>query len=516
MLRATLSRAEKYSVALLSVVAFALRIPLALRPERMLTYLPYMDDGYYLFSIARNLAQGRPPSIDGVHLTNGFQPLILALYVPIFWLCGTDGWLAVRWTFILSGAIATLTVWAVALALRAMEHKPQQHGLTAPIIAAAIWAGSYQILGHITNGLETGLFSLFLLLSIICYANIQSDEKSGVKVPLRNWFLFGVVLGFTVLARVDAAILVAIVVAMLAWKRKMIPAFAVGGIALLISAPWWVYNWVWFGNLMPSSGQAENSWPLPPYENIAMSIKAISEIASLLFYLPGAWGWTIRGTWTASLIAALGFAFFRTPLRERLRGFRMMTLLPFFLFSLVLVVYYTFFFRAPHYLSRYFQPGRILWTIVAAAGAASFLQIKPRLARPVMLLIATMGILFSAYQYAAVYYPSFYAYEFYDSGLWANRHPNEKIGMLQSGIASFMAPNIINLDGKVNTDALRAHQEGRLAEYLRDEHFTYIVDLKPFIEDIAAIAKKNELYFDSVGMIEDKILLMKRRTDGTP
>jgi len=97
-------------------------------------------------------------------------------------------------------------------------------------------------------------------------------------------------------------------------------------------------------------------------------------------------------------------------------------------------------------------------------------------------------------------------------GFWANAHPNEKIGMLQSGIASFVAPNIINLDGKVNADALRAHQQGRLADYLRDQHFTYIADEKPFIEDIAAIARKDKLFFDSTGMI-GHIQLMKRRDD---
>jgi hypothetical protein len=102
-------------------------------------------------------------------------------------------------------------------------------------------------------------------------------------------------------------------------------------------------------------------------------------------------------------------------------------------------------------------------------------------------------------------------------GFWAHQHPNEKIAMLQSGIASFIAPNIINLDGKVNTAALRAHQQGRLAEYLRNEHFTYIADYKSFIADIDTISRnaspsmRNELYFDSVSMI-GSIQLMKRRT----
>ena len=82
--------------------------------------------------------------------------------------------------------------------------------------------------------------------------------------------------------------------------------------------------------------------------------------------------------------------------------------------------------------------------------------------------------------------------------------------MLQSGVASFVAPNVINLDGKVNTAALVAHQQGRLAEYLREQQFTMIADDKPLVEDLATIARSGELFFDSVGMI-DHIQLMKRQ-----
>jgi hypothetical protein len=508
------SRREKYTVGVLSFLAFALRIPLALRPERFLTGLPYGDDAYYLFSIARNLALGRGPTVDGTHLTNGFQPLILFLYTPIFWLCTPNSWLAVRSTIILNGVIAALTVWAVAMLLRRLEHKPHTSGLTAPIIGAAIWMAAFQIFAAMTNGLETGLSSLLLLVTLWMYAKLQSDHPQDSKISISQWSMFGLVLGLDVLARIDAAIIVAIIVLMLFVNRRLIEALVSGGMALLVSAPWWIFNWVSCGSLMPSSGQAEHSWPMPAGENIGQATKAISDILSLVFYLPGSFSVVWHVIWALLFIGALAYVCYRTRLIAHIRAsFQLRALLPFLLFSFSLLIYYMFFFGAPHFISRYLQPMRVLWCIVVAV-AVSVLWRK-KIARWVILCAALLGLAFSVDGYIGDYFPAHRTFDFYEMGIWASKHPDEKIAMLQSGIASFIAPNIINLDGKVNADALRAHQKGRLAAYLRDENFTYIADWKPFIEDIAAITRKDELYFDSVGMI-DKILLMKRRTATTP
>ena len=504
------SRREKYSIGVLSLVAFALRIPLAFRSERALTGLPYGDDAYYLFSIARHLAAGHGPTVDGIHLTNGFQPLILLFYAPIFWLCGSDAWLAVRWTFIVNGIIATLSVWAVAVLIRTLEREPQTSGLTAPIIGAAIWAFTFQIFGAMTNGLETGLASLMLIVALTLYAKLEIDSANGIKIPLRQWIVFGVLLGFAVLARIDAAIFVALVVVVLILKRQMREALSTGISAFIISAPWWIFNWVAFGNVMPTSGQAENSWPMPKWENIQQAVKAISDMLSLVFYLPGSFSLIARIVWALLLLSGILFVYYRTHLIERLRtSFRLNSLIHLLLFSTALVVYYTFFFRAPHFISRYLQPARMLWSVFIALSVS--ILWRGKLARAFIILAAALCLTFSVVGYVRDYFPSDPSADLYDMGVWAQQHPNEKIAMLQSGIASFIAPNVINLDGKVNTEALRAHQEGRLAEYLRDEHFTYIADWKPFVEDIAAMTKKDELYFDSVGMI-GSIQLMKRLT----
>jgi hypothetical protein len=520
MFRASLNRKEKYAVAVLSLIAFALRVPLALKSQRELTTLPYIDDTYYLFSIARNLATGHGPSVDGIHLTNGFQPLIVILYTPIFWLCNPDSWLAVRWTFILNGAIAALAVWASAEVMKALEREMPTRRLSAPILAAGLWTGTFALLNQMTNGLETGLYSLFLLLAIGNYAGLIRDDTPGVTFPLRRWACFGILLGFTALARIDATILVVIFVIVLLIERRTVPALIVGSSSFLLTIPWWVYNWVHFGSLMPSSGQAENSWPESAFSILQHTTNALAGIASLIFYFTedlnsiGILGPVVNIVWTLAIVCGCVFAWYRTRWGAHVRlSFRMRALRPFLFFSIALLVYYTFFLCAPWFIPRYLQPGRIVWSIFVAASVSVLWQMKPRFARPALLVLAVLGLLFSISGYRNRYLPHPTSYEFYEMGQWAKQRPQEKIGMLQSGIASFIAPNVINLDGKVNFEALRSHQQGRLAEYLRTGQFTYIADSKPLIDGIAEIARGGKLEFDSVGMIDGIQLMQRRVTD---
>ena len=472
-----------------------------------------MDDAFYVFSVSKHLAAGLGMTVDGMHLTNGFQPLLVLLYTPLFWLGGSNPWLAVRYSFLLNGFIAGLAVWAVAILLRTMERAPDRANFSAPIIGAAIWAFAYSIFAQMTNGLETGLASLLLLVALIVYAKEDLDAKEDSdrfrKIGNSQGWLLGLVLGFAVLARIDAAIFVAIIVFLQFWKKRIRAAIVTGAVALLVSSPWWIFNWIHFGSLMPISGQAENIWPLPPHENIYRATQAISNILSLIVYLPDSLSFLLRILWLLALLAGIFLFLKRTTVAGKVRtAFRTDMLLPLLLFSIVLFFYYTFFFRAPHFLERYFQPARMLWSLLVAAGVAVLWREK--IARKLIVIAIVAGLIFSIDRFATNYSFGSHQADFYDMGVWANAHPKEKIGMLQSGIASFVAPNVINLDGKVNAAALHAHQQGRLAEYLRVERFTYIADWKPFVEDLAKIARTDKLYFDSTGMI-DHIQLMKRR-----
>ncbi len=521
MRNSSLSRRERYTVAVLSCIAFALRIPLAFLPDQAIAG---PDDTFYLFSIARNLANGHGFSVDGIHLTNGFQPLIVVVYAPIFWLCGSgmidhaDSWLAVRAIILFNGAITGLTVWGVAILIRSCERKKLRvFGVTAPMFGSLLWTFSISLFAHMSNNLETALYTLMLLVSLTDYARLLRGEASGLSVTLTQWIVLGILLGLTVLSRIDAAFLVAILVGIELWRRHILGGVLIGGTALVISAPWWINNLFYFGSLMPMSGQAENSWYVPFYYKLDSLVQTLDDISLVLFYTPHDLSLPIRILCGVAIVLLMYLVLRKTRVVSQLKqAIFLPAFLPLAFFSIVLVIYYTFFLSAPHFMLRYLQPLRMLWLLLVACAIPvvydtyrRFSINRRRFTRAgiIIFLLFSLGFGIERYTHAL---RDRSPNGFYEMGEWAAQHPHEKIGMFQSGIASFIAPNVINLDGKVNFEALRAHQQGRFAEFLREEQFTYIADTKNLVEDLAGIARKGGLYFDSVSTI-DGFQLMKRR-----
>src|SRR5438045_6255440 len=76
---------ERKAIFFFAAFAFLIRVPLAFGSPAALT-ARYGDDAFYILTVARNVAFGRGITIDGAHLSNGFQPLIAALYSVAFWL----------------------------------------------------------------------------------------------------------------------------------------------------------------------------------------------------------------------------------------------------------------------------------------------------------------------------------------------------------------------------------------------------------------------------------------------
>jgi len=73
--------------------------------------------------------------------------------------------------------------------------------------------------------------------------------------------------------------------------------------------------------------------------------------------------------------------------------------------------------------------------------------------------IAAISFSFGFYIY---YFTIGHQSDFYLLGKWALLRSNEVIGMGQSGTAGFIAPNVMNLDGKVNFAALQAKQKKKI------------------------------------------------------
>jgi hypothetical protein len=178
---------------------------------------------------------------------------------------------------------------------------------------------------------------------------------------------------------------------------------------------------------------------------------------------------------------------------------------PLALTSMVFSIYYVFFFSAPHFIPRYFQPYRILALILAAIMLPImiqyFLSSKPK--RMLMYSAIAVAFLFSYVRYGYYFTITDYS-DFYLTGKWAGKTPDIRVGMDQSGTAGFVAANVVNLDGKVNISALRARQKNDIGEYLAKERLEYIADWQEKVDEITTSAKRYGLVyapFDSIGRV---------------
>jgi hypothetical protein len=498
-------RSNKVLILLLAIT-FVSRVVFAFRPELKLTERPYQEDSFYMFGCAAQLAAGNGFSIDGVHPTNGVQPLVVVLYAPFFLLAEGDRWLGLRLTFILVGLLEMACVYVIYRLVLQLGRKSDASRRSA-LVAATLWTTLYTLLVHDANGLETGLLAtLYLLVSWRYTLILQATSRK-----LTSEILLGCLLGLLVLARIDAAIFVAILLAFdLVRSRFSSQAFVrclvLGVCSLIVSAPWWIYNLTEFGSLMPISGQSESIESLV-HINLYTTPQVIGDMLTVLFYsgydlyapsLSAAWGALILVLWTSM--------FALTKLHRRiLQEFDLRPLIPLFLTGIALAVFYTFFFSAPHFISRYLHPLRITIVIVFAMLVPLLLGwvrdrdnvFLRRSLQSVGMAILLLAVFFNVSMYLRAFTtdktpPVHYA------GLYARTVAPEKVGMTSSGTASFIAPNVVNLDGKVNAEALKARKQDKLGEYVVRANIDYIADWKDISEKIATQAAALGARYDLV------------------
>jgi hypothetical protein len=260
--RSVLPDVAVMTVAGLTLLGLALRITLLLRPLSTLDRLFIPDDTYYTLTIARSMAHGHGPTVDGTTLTSGFQPLLGFLLTPVFWVTnGTAVPLRADLALLVVADTATIAILAwVAYRLA---------GKTAAVVAAALWAISPVGISMSFGGLETSL-AMFLQISLVA-AWIWANDRSSVL----RWAAVGVVAGLSVLARVDALLLIGLLVLVQLWRgprRALAPAGLAGAVVL---APWWIWCARTFGTPLPTSGSAAHHLlPFKSFSNTTTSLAA--------------------------------------------------------------------------------------------------------------------------------------------------------------------------------------------------------------------------------------------------
>ena len=484
------------------------------------------EDGYLMLTVARNMAIGHGLSVsDGTIPTNGVQPLATFLFSFIYLVCGGDKVSSLVGIILLSTVFSIAGLFAVRAFARAALQDQDPNPLW-PWLVAALWYTGPLLLLHTMNGLETGLYTLTVVASLVWFGHLIT---LGPRATLRDQLLLGALCGITFLARNDGVFLsIAIYGAwaihsifvvrrgVISTAIRLLPAAIV---TLLIAAPWLANNKINFGSIVPISGAAQSIGshfgqnaslvPVKLFEHLVpvlpipasfeartavIAISAIVVTTVLLFFLVGVWR---RGGSTRFVIGA------------------------YILYGALLSGYYGFFFGAPHFMSRYLAPLAPLLIVAAVSVMISFIQsLMPKRTDMISAILGIGALLMSSALLVRLLLPGNHVHEHFQVVRWINSNvpADTWVGAVQTGTLGYWHDRTINLDGKVNPEALNAlRRDGHALNYITAGPIVYLADWV----GIAGWMQRPEAYFtDAFELVVSdpaaNLAVMRRRTAHSP
>ena len=443
------------------------------------------EDGYLMLTVSRNLAIGNGLSVsDGQIVTNGIQPLATFLYSLSFLVTDGDKQAGIVGVVLLATAVAVLGAWAVHGFARRVLHPLDPSGLWA-LLAATLWFVGPKLVFSSMNGLETGLYTLMLVVTSCYFADLLGRPA---PYTLKQQVVLGVLSGLVFLARIDGAFFVMAIFLVrfvhVQWTGRLgflgavAEALPPGIISLCLAAPWLIFNYNLFGTIMPISGISQSA-NAGFADNAALVPTMLFEHMFPMLPIPGRFETAIAVVLvTAVLVLAVTAAYFASSRLGRTNA--LATVLAYTIFAAVIVAYYGLFFGAPYFLTRYFAPLAPLLIVMAIFVGLVMARALTRIRGPEILAGLSMaGIVLCAFVLGRQALPDNHAHEHFQVVRWVQTNVPEGIwvGAVQTGTLGFWHDRTINLDGKVNPAALRARlEEGSVLRYVLESDIQYLAD----------------------------------------
>jgi hypothetical protein len=489
---------ERTWLLLLLGLGLAARLFLILLPLRVMLAKTLPDDAFYYFVIARNAAQGSGFTFDKVVPTNGFHPLWALLLIPVFGVF-KDSSIAVRAALALGALLDVAAAGVLAATARRVLRK-------SSVVVAGLYLFNPRVIFESVNGLETSL--AMLALAVFLWVSVKVYEDGA----LRDWALFGLVGGLAFLTRTDLAIIMLVVIFGLAaaclrgpfraqgyegWRSRaknlMLRMGLAGILALVVVVPWFAWSLWRVGTLVQSSAVAV---PLLAQYRIAQGGNVWGELLwpvinfslhALLIY-PGV-GWIVlifglvllRFSRAIEPSKIVNHAVWKEP-HESPAPIKGVYLLWAPVMGAVLLV-------IVHSVVRWYPRG---WYFVPLAlcvtlpAGVVFARLAARLKKKAKWgFVALMAILLLAQMVrmeGETTYPG--QGQALEAARWleSNTPRGAIAGAFNSGILAYFSDReIVNLDGVVDWNAIRARQRNKLINYLVERDGTYLIDHQAYI-----------------------------------
>ncbi|MBU0637677.1 MAG: hypothetical protein KKB50_02340 [Planctomycetes bacterium] len=469
----------------LLVIGLAWQIVAAVRPLPWVLHRLTFDDTYLALQVARGWVAHGFPSFDGLHRTNGFQAL-WGLSIYGLALLVRDPVLLVRVTLVVSAGLNTVSgalLWRVGRTLFPRT--------TTALWILAFWT-AYCLCGRpATIGLDTPLVGPILAGTLLVFQRLRA-----APLRLRNWCALAVLLGLGVWARLDAAVIVAVIWASLgvwaarrgAWAGYTLGTAPLGLLAIVLIA----FNY-WAGQTpTPVSGLVKHmiATRLEPEWSVGLlaqiSLEGLHQFLKHLAYGVGAvWPPALSSITRGVIIVIVGVALWRRCVR--VSGWVVVWVVALlshvFAIRLWLGAYHceTIWYYGPEQVSA------AVWLGVCCA--ALFERVAGRGGRlrwPVLVGVARLPValvlLLIPPQFETV------ALNQYASALWLREHtgPDAPVAAWNAGhVAYFSERSVVNLDGLVNDVHFYELLKSSRADeaYLDELGVVWVVDQAKFAAD---------------------------------
>jgi hypothetical protein len=276
-------------------------------------------------------------------------------------------------------------------------------------------------------------------------------------------------------------------------RARLIESAVAGVVAVAIISPWLVYGKLRFGSFMPISGQAESAdrWfanaallPASLFRYITLVLPVPHQSSAKLFVLAGCAAVVLA--WTAVLAGAAKRA--ARPERWLLAVGTLLTL--------SLSAYYGFAFGAGHFLDRYLFPASpflalaTVGLLVALAGRAPHWRWAGagQWVVSAALLTVVVGLNGRAYRDGKTHL-HFQVVE------WVRHNVADTtwVAAVQTGTLGFFHDRTVNLDGKVNPEALALLKQKRIPDYVAVSRWGKEQASIDYLVDWEGIAEWNSL-----------------------
>ncbi|MFN4985626.1 MAG: hypothetical protein ACK5GI_05725 [Ignavibacteria bacterium] len=462
-----------YRVA--TYIVYVLLFALAFRGSEFIANNPLQEDGYYSLTVARNIALGKGLTIDGSMQTSGFQPLVTTASSLCFVASGGDRILGLRFYLVLSLIVHAFAAWVFA---RVVARLVSEDDANTWVPAVHLWylTSLYMFTMHF-NGLETGVLLLGYGLLLLHLLAMPADASRSWSIKL------GVLLGLMILTRIDVLVPAS---ALMLWllagnqtMRKRDVGLAVVCMGLII-LPWFAYVYNTFGTIMPSGGAAQTSMVFTT-ERIEQAFMNIAEtlvpFTFLRFHLFSTfWGEVVRAVAFLVLVPTL----WRTlrDLRGAISTNAKAAIRALAIGIAAMCSYYALINFATWHYTRYFAP---IAYVVSLLGLVAILR-SPLQSRIKHLVVASYAALFLAVVGSMLLGKGAGNEMIVDQLALVQSYVSADypVASGQTGTLGFMRERVLNIDGKVNHEALRRRES--IPEYLAERNVHWFCDEPELIE----------------------------------